>query len=190
MQIGVVEIIGNAKSAMADYISPEMINDFLEAAPVDLMAELIRNHFSSPKIINHLSEEKVIERTKAFIESRPEQETVTPSPLLVEYTEEETVVQAIIDPLKIFYEELVNSMEGSNREPFEEVVFKLSDSFGIAIYRTGQMLRLASEETEGIDVNQGFSVTISENIKALAEGAVEKISEAYVERRIINGESN
>lgn len=190
MQIGAVEIIGNTKSAMADYISPEMINDFLETAPVDLMVELIRNNFASPKIINHLTEEKIIERTKAFVESRPEQEIVTPSPLIVEYTEEETVVQAIIDPLKVFYEELVNSMGESDKAPFEKVVFKPSDSFGIAIYRTGQMLRLASEETKSIDVSQRFIVNISENIKDLVYEAVEKMSEAFVERRIIDGESN
>lgn len=183
LQIGVIDIIGNTKSAVADYISPEMIIDFLENASIDLMAGMIKNNFSSPKVMNHITEEKVMERTKAFIEARPDKIEATPSPPQVEYVEEETIVQTSIEPIKIFYEELIMKMEGKNRVPFEEVVFKATDSFGIAMYKTGQMLRVSSEVIPNVNENQIFTARITDNIKNIDKGSTDKMTEAYVERR-------
>ncbi len=185
LQVGVSDILSNTKSAMADYISLEMIDDFLASANLEIMAEMILNKFASPKIVNQLWEETVITKTEAFINSQPNYMIATPPPPQVEFVEEVTVIEKVDDPMDVFYQELLFNMVDKREAPIEQVVFKSSDSFGTAMYKTGQMIKLSSNTNKYTDKSDIFQLDIKDNVKDLTEGPVEKITETIIKRREI-----
>lgn len=179
-----------SQKGLGEYISPEMIESALHNAPVEILANLAVKNFSAPKQVYQLREEIIESRTRAFFDNEKEEIIATLPPEPIDVIEEEMITDRIQNPMELFYQEIALKMKAIVEAPMEEILFKDINSFGQAMYKTGQLLQLTGElksskepKSMGKEV---FELLVEDAYKQLAEGPVEIVTECYL-RRIKDG---
>ena len=183
IKIGFQTVNENAR-AIGEFVSPEMIGDFLRVATEDELTALTVKHFAAPKQSMQLREETVLDRGLNFLEHGPVPFEPSPTefPEPVEYVEEEVVTEKVQNPMEKFYHELLVKMDGVNNIPLDKLLEK-DDSFGMAIYRTGQSLKLAREVQESPEEREVFYINVGEEFKTIDHKNVAVISDVVIERK-------
>lgn len=169
----------NAK-AIGEYIRPEMLEDFLRNSAMDRLSDLAIKNFASPKQVLQFREETVVTKTEAFVHNQPEVQEVTPPPPLVDFIEEEMITERAVNPLELLYHEIIVTMGETQRAPSEEILFNTDDNFGMAMYRTCQMIRLATELPSDEKKEEKLNLEINDRFKQLRSGPVAEMSESYI----------
>ena len=179
-----------SQKGLGEFISPEMIEAALHDAPKEILANFAEKNFSAPKQVFQLREEIIESRTRAFFEHEKEEIIATPPPEPVDIIEEEMIIDGMQNPMELFYQEIVLKMKLKDQAPMDELLFKDIDRFGLAMYKTGQLIKLTGElrsnkepETKGKEV---FELEVNDSYKKLAEGPVEIVTECNL-RRSKNG---
>lgn len=189
LNVALDSIRGDAKS-IGEYITPTMVEEFLHNAPLDFLAQLSVKNFASPKQVLQLREETVASKAMAFFARRPEIDPNVPPPPVVNFVEEEIITERLQNPLELLYQELTVKMEGRQEAPFEEMLFKEEDGFGMAMYRTGQMVKL-SIELQSPDISTGktdaFRIQVYETFKELPKGPVAEMSDTVIRKEGLSG---
>ncbi|MBN7772639.1 hypothetical protein [Clostridium aminobutyricum] len=170
--------------AMGKYISMEMIEETLHEASLEGLASFTFKNFSASKQVLQLREETLQSRTIAFFNNQKELIIDTPAPEPVDIVEEELIVENKQNPLEIFYQEVLLKMEERLQVPMEEVIFEPAQNYGVAMYKTGQLIKLTRElkELEEELHKEAMILEVRENFKELEYGPVETVSECYVRR--------
>lgn len=121
-----------------------------------------------------------------FFENEKEEVIATIPPEPVEFIEEEMINDRLQNPMEIFYHEIVLKMKSKDEAPMDEILFKDIDSFGQAMYKTGQLLKLTGElrnnENQEIMGREVFALKVNDACKKLEEGPVEIVTECHVRR--------
>ncbi|AFQ45267.1 hypothetical protein [Desulfosporosinus meridiei] len=179
-----------SQKGLGEFISPEMIEAALHDAPKEILANFAEKNFSAPKQVFQLREEIIESRTRAFFEHEKEEIIATPPPEPVDIIEEEMIIDRMQNPMELFYQEIVLKMKLKDQAPMDELLFKDIDGFGLAMYKTGQLIKLTGElrsnkepETTGKEI---FELEVNDSYKKLAEGPVEIVTECNL-RRSKNG---
>lgn len=171
-----------SQKGLGEFISPEMIESALLDAPAEVLASFSEKNYSSPKQVYQLREEIIDSRTRAFFENKKEEIITTPPPIAVDIVEED-VFDPIQNPLETFYQEIALKMNSKETAPMEEILFQGINSFGQAMYRTGQLLKLSRELEAGdpeIAKKDVFRLIVKDSYKALSEGPVEIVTECHI----------
>ncbi|SHN55763.1 hypothetical protein [Desulfitobacterium chlororespirans] len=179
-----------SQNGLGEFISPEMIETALHNAPIEVLAELTVKNFSAPKQVYQLREEIIESRARSFFENEKEEIVATPPPEPIDIIEEEMILNRMQSPMELFYQEIALKMKAKDEVPMEELLFKDINSFGQAMYKTGQMLKLTGDlksrkERKEMD-KEGFELQVEDAYKQLTEGPVEMVTECFV-RRMKNG---
>ncbi|RED51782.1 hypothetical protein DFP98_16311 [Cohnella phaseoli] len=170
-------------SAIGKYFDPEKMEEFLKEASFDYLANLAIKYFSAPKQTPQISEETVVYKTKSFFMQVPGETIEVPPPPVIEFEEEEIIFERKDNPLELLYHELVFKLKERQSAPLDEVLFTESDSFGIAMYRTGQTVKLISNlQAPDIAKVEILGLDVKDNMKLLNNGPVEEITESYLWR--------
>jgi len=171
--------------AMGKYISMEMIEEILHEASLEALASFTFKNFSAPKQVLQLREETLQSRTIAFFNNQKELIVDTPAPEPVDIVEEELIVENKQNPLEIFYQEVLLKMGERLQAPMEEVIFEPTQNYGVAMYKTGQLIKLTRElkELEENHPRKGaMTLEVREKFKELPYGPVATVSECYIGR--------
>jgi hypothetical protein len=174
-----------SQKGLGEFISPEMIETALHDANREILASFATKNFSAPKQVFQLREEIIDSRTRAFFENEKEDVISTPPPEPVDIVEEETLIDWIQNPMDVFYQQIQIKMDSKESAPMEEILFKDIDSFGLAMYRTNQLIKLTRElndNTSSIIKNQKFVLNVNDTYKLLSEGPVELVTECHIRR--------
>ncbi len=176
----------DSQKGLGEFISPEMIETALHDATKEVLANFSEKNFSSPKQVFQLREEIIESRARAFFDDEKEENVPTPPPEPVDIVEEETLADWIQNPMDLFYQQMQRKMEFKETAPMEEILFKDIDTFGQAMYRTNQLIKLTRktehENTPNTTNKEAFVLRIHDANKALSEGPVELITECYIRR--------
>lgn len=173
-----------SQKGLGEFISPEMVESALLDAPIEILGSFSEKNFSSPKQVYQLREEIIDSRTRAFFENKKEEIITTPPPVAVDIIEED-VFDPIQNPLEIFYQEIAMKMASKEQAPMEEILFRDINSFGQAMYKTGQLLKLSRElETDDPEIEKKdvFRLIVKDSYKVLSEGPVGIVTECHVWR--------
>ncbi|MBP1999667.1 hypothetical protein J2Z69_000686 [Paenibacillus shirakamiensis] len=174
-----------SQKGLGEFISPEMIEAALLDAPQEILASFSEKNFSAPKHVYQLREEIIDSRTRSFFQNEKEGIIATPPPKPVDIIEEEVFLDRIQNPLELFYQELVVKMKLKEVAPMDEILFQDIHSFGQAMYKTGQLLKLTRElsiHDPEIVKKEVFKLKVNDSYKELPEGPVEITTECYVWR--------
>lgn len=175
-----------SQKGLGEFISPEMIEAALHDGPIEVLADFAEKNFSAPKQVYQLREEIVGSRTRAFFENEKEEIIATPPPEPVEIIEEEMIIDRVQNPMELFYQEIVLKMKSKDEAPMDEILYKDIDSFGQAMYKTGQILKLTSElknnKNPEITGKEVFGLKVNDAYKKLLEGPVEMVTECHITR--------
>lgn len=170
-------------SAIGKYFDPEKIEEFLIEAPVDYLVNMAAKYFSAPKQTPQLREETVVYKTKSFFAQVHDEIIEVPPPPIIDFEEEEIIFESKDNPLELLYRELIFKLKYKKDAPLDEVLFTERDSFGIAMYRTGQTVKLISNlgapDTRKEEI---LDLDVRTNMKTLNKGSVEKMTETYLRR--------
>lgn len=173
-----------SQKGLGEFISQEMVESALLDAPIEVLASFSEKNFSSSKQVYQLREEIIDSRTRAFFENKKEEIIITPPPIAVDIVEED-VFDPIQNPLETFYQEIAVKMKSKETAPMEEILFQDINSFGQAMYKTGQLLKLSREleaDDPEIAKKDVFRLIVKDSYKALSEGPVEIVTECHVWR--------
>lgn len=175
-----------SQKGLGEFISPEMIEVALHDATIEILATFTDKNFSAPRQVYQLREEIIESRTRTFFENEKEEVIATIPPEPVEFIEEEMINDRLQNPMEIFYHEIVLKMKSKDEAPMDEILFKDIDSFGQAMYKTGQLLKLTGElrnnENQEIMGREVFALKVNDACKKLEEGPVEIVTECHVRR--------
>jgi len=181
-----------SQKGLGEFISPEMIETALFQAPQGILASFAEKNFSAPKSVLQMREETINSRTRAFFENEKEEIKITPPPEPVDIIEEEIAIEKLANPMELFYQEIVLKMKSKNIAPMDEILFRDVGSFGQAIYKTGQILKLTRElsdrENPEVAGKEVFEIKVNESFKQLSDGPVEIVTDCDI-RRVKDGSS-
>ncbi|WP_425801208.1 hypothetical protein ACHOLT_12760 [Desulfitobacterium sp. Sab5] len=170
-------------SAIGKYFDPEKMEEFLKGASFDYLTNLAIKYFSAPKQTPQLREETVVYKTKSFFMQIPDEIIEIPPPPIIDFEEEEIIFENKDKPLELLYHELQFKLKDRQNAPLDEVLFTESDSFGIAMYRTGQTVKLISDlQAPAIKRDEILDLDVRDNMKSLNKGHVAEITETYIRR--------
>jgi hypothetical protein len=175
-----------SQKGLGEFISPEMIELALHDASTEILTSFSEKNFSAPKQVFQLREEIIDSRTRAFFENRKEKIVSTLPPEPVDILEEELTFKPVQNPLEVFYQEIVLKMKLKDEAPMDEILFEDIDSFGQAMYKTGQLLKLTREvsnkEDLEIERNEIFRLKVNDSYKELLKGPVKTVTECHIRR--------
>lgn len=179
-----------SQKGLGEFISPEMIEATLHDSPIEILTSFAEKNFSTPKLVYQLREEIIESRTRTFFENEKEEIIATPPPEPVDIIEEEMIIDRLQNPMELFYQETVMKMKLRDEVPMDEILYKNIDSFGQAMYKTGQLVKLTSEvrnnKAPEIMRKELFELKVNDAYKKLSEGPVDIVTECYI-RRYKNG---
>ncbi|MCE5171822.1 hypothetical protein LQV63_21315 [Paenibacillus profundus] len=174
------------QKGLGEFISPEMIEAAIQDAPKEVLARFSEKNFSVPKQVYQLREEIIDSRTRAFFENEKDEFIATPPPVPVDIIEEEVFFENFHNPMELFYQEIVLKMISKDQAPIDELLFQDINSFGQAMYKTGQLLKLSREVKNNEELNikkkEVFDLKVNDVYKELKEGPVELVTECYIRR--------
>ncbi|MFT4147002.1 MAG: hypothetical protein QM644_21385 [Mobilitalea sp.] len=178
------------QKGLGEFISPEMIEVAISEASKEILSNFAEKNFSAPKQVYQLREEIIESRTHAFFENEKEEIISTPPPEPVEVIEEEIIIDRVQNIMELFYQEIVIKMHLKEEAPMEEILYHDIESFGQAMYKTGQLLKLTGElrnsDSSEIVGRELFELEVNDNYKELVGRPVEIVTECYL-RRCKNG---
>lgn len=179
-----------SQKGLGEFISPEMVEAAIFEASKETLSSIAEKNFSAPKQVYQLREEIIESRTKAFFEHEKEEIVSTPPPEPVEIIEEEVIIDKVQNLMELFYQEVVIKMHSKKEAPMEEILYNDIESFGQAMYKTGQLLKLTGElknsESSEIIGRELFELSVNDNYKELVRCPVEMVTECHL-RRYKNG---
>jgi hypothetical protein len=175
-----------SQKGLGEFISPEMIEAAIQYAPKEVLASFAVKNFSAPKQFYQLREEIVENRTRAFFDNQKEEIIATPPPEPVDIIEEEMIFDRLKNPMELFYQEIVMKMKLKQEAAMDEILYHDINSFGEAMYKTGQILKLTRElkndKNTEITGKEVFNLKVNDAYKELSEGPVEIVTECYLRR--------
>lgn len=175
-----------SQKGLGEFISPEMIEIALNEGSKEVLASFSEKNFSTPKQVYQLREEIIESRTRAFFENEKEEIIVTQPPEPVDIIEEEMIIDKIQNPMELFYQEIVMKMKLKEEALMDEILFKNLDSFGQAMYKTGQLVKLTGElgnyKEEALN-KEIFELKVSDEYRKLFEGPVDIVTKCSIGRK-------
>lgn len=185
--IGKEEIQANSKS-IGKYITMTMVEDYLSGAGLEELVELLTGNFATPRVSQQLNEQALKLAAIEFLNQVRDYSEPTPPPVIVDFEEEDMVVNKRENPLEILYQELCLKMANHQERPLEDVLFGVDDTFGYAVHRTGQFIKLyddlLKEANEGSRRNILFQPRITTHFIDLIQGPIERMSESYIRKEV------
>ncbi len=171
-------------SALGKYIDPEKMEEFLRGTSVEYLTNLATNYFSAPKQTPQLREETLIYKTKSFFLQEYNEITEIPPPPIIDFEEEEIIFETKDNPLDLLHHELIFKLKDRQDAPLDEVLFSKGDNFGLAMYRTGQAVKLVSnlQVSETVIKKETLGLEVKDNMKSLKNRSIKEMTEAYIRR--------
>ncbi len=177
-------------SAIGKYFDPEKMDEFLKGASFDYLTNLAIKYFSAPKQTTQLREETVVYKTKSFFLQEHNEMAEVPPPPIIDFEEEEIIYERKDNPLQLLYHELIHKIQDRQNAPLDEVLFSEIDSFGFAMYRTGQTVKLISNLQAQEPIKEEIlDLDVKDNIKSLNTGSIKEMTEAYLRRGNYGGDN-
>ncbi|KHL95399.1 hypothetical protein QW71_13160 [Paenibacillus sp. IHB B 3415] len=169
--------------SLGKYVDSERIEEFIKGASGEYLANVAIRYFSAPKQNPQLREETIVYKTKSFFLQEYNELIVVPPPPVIDFEEEEIIFETRENPLDLLYHELIYKLQGKQYAPLEEVLFDESDSFGLAMYRTGQTIKLVSNLQESETIKEdNLGLDIKDSMKLLKKGSIKEMTEVYIRR--------
>lgn len=170
-------------SALGKYIDPEKMEEFLKGTSVEYLTNVAIKYFSAPKQTPQLREETLIHKTKSFFLQECNETIEIPPPPIIDFEEEEIIFETKDNPLDLLHHELVFKLKDRQDAPLDEVLFSESDSFGLAMYRTGQAVKLVSNLQVSETIKKEIlDLEVKDDMKSLKNRCIKEITETYIRR--------
>ncbi|SHJ13191.1 hypothetical protein [Propionispora hippei] len=176
------ELIGENTRSIGEYITPDMLDAYLANASIEQLACIAEPYFAAPKQIMQLREETVIAKATTLFNNQPEDYVeMTPPPEPVSFIEEEVVSEIVGNPLDMLYHQIVARMGVKREKDIDDLLFENMDKFGMAVYRTGQTIKLCQDiEATSDSRHHRISFEVKDEMKSIYYGPVEEMNRTIV----------
>ncbi|GEM_PF-6887340 len=176
------DIQANARS-FGQYLTPEQVDEFLHKASQELLANMVKKRFSSPRKSYWVSKDEILRRGLAYLHEKPETEMLTIAPPVVEIKQRDVLIQREENDTIEYYRELIYRLNKNSELTLNDAVIKVT--FGKSLYRTGLLVTIRNEVTENSDKPQidliGKGVIVD-----IKDGPLDKISDGVVKLKDTN----
>jgi hypothetical protein len=183
-----VQFQRESQKGLGEFISTEMIEEALLEASQEVLSAIASPNFTGPRQVHQLREEIIDDRTHAFFENKKEEILPTLPREPVEIVEEDMIIDQLQNPMELFYHEIALKMHDVEKEEMGELLYRDLTSFGHAMYKTGQLLKLTSElrnrDDPTITGKECFVLLVGDLYKHLTAGPVEIVTECVVEKKL------
>ncbi|AIF53530.1 hypothetical protein [Pelosinus sp. UFO1] len=176
------ELVSENSKSIGEFITPDMLDDYLRNASVELLSGLTRDTFASLKQVSQLREETIETKTLSLLNDQPEEIIeITPPPEIVDFIEEEFIIEKVKNPLELLYHEIAAKMRDVDCTALDELLFDHGDKFGIALYRTGQAVQLTHELStiDGLGREWKFNMDVRDVFRQ-SIGPVEEMNDVSI----------
>ena len=176
------EMIGENTRSIGEYITPDMLDAYLAKASIEQLAGIAEPHFAAPKQIMQLREETIIAKATTLFNNQPDDYVeTTPSPEPVSFIEEDVVSEIAGNPLDLLYHQIIVKMGIKREKDIDDLLFDNMDTFGMAVYRTGQTIKLCQEIEAKPDVKENkITFEVKDVMKSIDYGPVEEMNRTIV----------
>jgi hypothetical protein len=170
------DIQANAKS-FGKYLTPEQINEFLEKAPTEILANLARRRISNEIKPLFVTRNEIMTKGCAYLERRSVKQEPTLPPPTVEIKRETVTVNVQEGAAIQFYRELLAKLEIRSPIPLEKAIVK--NTYGDSLFRAG-LLATVLRDLENLPGNKQISLHLFRSLETLEDGPVHLITKGLV----------
>ncbi|MBP2642027.1 MAG: hypothetical protein H6Q66_2978 [Firmicutes bacterium] len=184
------ELLGENTRSIGEYITPDMLDAYLVKASIEQLAGIAEPYFAAPKQVMQLREETIIAKAITLFNNQPEDYVeTTPPPEPVSFVEEEVVSEIAGNPLDMLYHQIVTRIGIKREEDIDDLLFENMDTFGRAVYRTGQTIKLC-QDLESTPDRKDHKITfeVRDEMKSIYYGPVEEMNRTTV--KCVKGPDN
>lgn len=170
------DIQANAKS-FGKYLTPEQINEFLEKASTELLANLARRRISTEIKPLFVTKDEIMTKGCAYLERRSVIQELTPPPPIVEIKRENVTINVQEGAAVQFYRELLAKLDLQTPISLEKVIVK--NTYGESLFRAGLLVTVL-RDLENLPEKKQISLQLFRNLVNLEDGPVQLITQGLV----------